>query len=55
MPRVETGLPYQLAYRQRFQGWCRFIGFGLLLMGLVVGLANVLLPAEHVSLTFPGR
>ena len=50
MPRVEAGLPYQLAYRQRFQGWCRFLGFGLLLMGLVIGLANVLLPAEHVSL-----
>ena len=50
MPRVETGLPYQLAYRQRFHGWCRFLGFGSLLMGLVIGLANGLLPAEHVSL-----
>ncbi len=49
MPRVETGLPYQLAYRQRFHGGCRLLGFGMLLMGLVVGVANGLLPAEHIS------
>ena len=43
MPRVDTGLPHQLAYRQRFSRGCRLLGCAVFLAGGMLAASPLLL------------
>lgn len=43
MPRVDTGLPHQLAYRQRFSRVCRLLGCAVSLAGGMLSASPLLL------------
>jgi hypothetical protein len=50
MPRVDTGLPHQLAYRQRFSRGCRLLGCAIFLAGGMLAASPLLLAdAEALS------
>lgn len=49
MPRIDTGLPHQLAYRQRFSRGCRLLGCACLVAGAMLISAPWLAPETDLS------
>lgn len=49
MPRIDTGLAHQLAYRQRFSRGCRLLGCIAFLAGGMLAASPLLLTAEAAS------